>query len=87
MAGEDEHARVLELAGEAAEHFGAIETREHHVEDDEIGLFAEGEFDAFLAVTRGANDGVAAKALEDFGKHIAYGGLVFDDDNSFHANG
>jgi hypothetical protein len=82
--GENEHARVLEVARKALEHVHAIEARQHHIEDDEVGLEFEAGGAGGLPVATFGDDFKLVIHAQNGGKQFADGYLIFNEDNAFH---
>jgi len=87
VAGENQHADILELFGKPAQEIDAVQPGQFGVEYDQIGLHLQAERQGALAIARLTDELVVGVQAEDFRQHLADGGLIFNDDEALHFHG
>src|SRR5215208_672334 len=78
--GEHEHGRLESFVPKRAQHAKAVDSREHDVEDDDIGFVTPRGEEAALAIGRRGDD--QPVPLEIVPERIHHVGIVLDDEHS-----
>ena len=84
MPGKNQHADIFKLFADAAEKVDAVQSRQLGVEHEQVRLHIHAQGIGALAVAAFAHELVVGIHMKDLHQHFPDGGLIFDNDKSFH---